>query len=240
MAFSLFISDLHLCDSRPDIIQAFTQFLETTAIQAEALYILGDLFEYWPGDDAIATGMHRDSIQALKQLSDKGVNTFFMHGNRDFLIGKGFAEATNMQLLPDPTLIEGYGQRFLLSHGDALCTDDTAYQAFRTTVRTQAWQTEFLSQTLDDRIAYIASIRMKSEQEKSIKSMEIMDVNNQAVEALLTEHAFPTLIHGHTHRPAQHAHDIAQHHCQRWVLGDWYEQGSYLQLDATGLHAHKL
>lgn len=240
MAFSLLISDLHLCNARSDIIKAFTHFLETTAVQAEALYILGDLFEYWPGDDAIATDMHADSLQALKQLSDKGVQTFFMHGNRDFLIGEGFSAATNTKLLKDPTLIEQYGQRFLLSHGDALCTDDVAYQAFRTTVRTQAWQTEFLNQSLDDRLAYIESIRTKSEQEKSIKSMDIMDVNNHAVVSLLTEYAFPTLIHGHTHRPAVHTHTIDQHQCQRWVLGDWYEQGSYLQLDASGLHAHQL
>lgn len=240
MAFSLFISDLHLCDARADIIEAFTHFLATTATHAEALYILGDLFEYWPGDDAIATGEHHVSIQALKQLSEKGISTFFMHGNRDFLIGEGFSAATNIQLLTDPTLIERYGQRFLLSHGDALCTDDVAYQAFRKTVRTAAWQTDFLSQSLDERLAYIESVRSKSEQEKSIKSMEIMDVNQHAVEALLSSHAFPTLIHGHTHRPATHTHTIGKHRCERWVLGDWYEQGSYLQLDASGLHAHQL
>lgn len=240
MAFSLFISDLHLCDSRPEIIQAFIQFTETTARQADALYILGDLFEYWAGDDAIESGTHQESINALKALSNQQVNTFFIHGNRDFLIGHGFAQASGMTLLPDPTVVDLYGHRVLLSHGDILCTDDTDYQAFRSTVRTEAWQKEFLSQPLDDRLAYIASVRAKSDAEKSIKSMEIMDVNTQAVEQLLSMHQFPTLIHGHTHRPAKHTHSIAQHSCDRWVLGDWYEQGSYLSVDESGFHAHQL
>lgn len=241
MAFSLFISDLHLCESRPAIIQAFIQFTETTARQADALYILGDLFEYWAGDDAIESGTHQACINALKQLSNHKVDIFFMHGNRDFLIGDDFARASGMTLLPDPSLVNLYGYRVLLSHGDALCTDDTDYQAFRATVRTEAWQKEFLSQPLSNRLAYIESVRAKSDAEKSIKSMQIMDVNTQAVEQLLTTHQFPTLIHGHTHRPAKHKHTIAQKHsCDRWVLGDWYEQGSYLRLDESGFHVHQL
>jgi len=241
MSHSLFISDLHLCESRPSIIAAFVSFLQNTAIHADALYILGDLFEYWAGDDAMVMGAHQESVSALKQLSQKGVSIYLIHGNRDFLIGDLFAQQSGVQILPDPSLIECHGKTILLSHGDTLCTDDVAYQQFRREVRTKAWQTAFLDQPLTDRIAYIESVRAKSEREKSVKSMTIMDVNTTAVEALLKAHQYPPiLIHGHTHRPKQHQHIMKGHHCERWVLGDWYDQGSYLQLDASGLQAHSL
>ena len=139
MEHCLFISDCHLCDSRPHITQAFIAFLANTATNAQALYILGDLFEYWAGDDAIATGLHQPIIQALKKLSATGVQVFLMHGNRDFLLGEEFSSITDIRILPDPSLVTLFGKQVLLSHGDALCTDDIAYQAFRAEVRNTTW-----------------------------------------------------------------------------------------------------
>ena len=241
MSYSLFISDLHLCESRPHITQAFIQFLETTATHAEALYILGDLFEYWAGDDAIGLGKHAEIIHSLKKLASQNVQLYFMHGNRDFLIGRDFADASSIMILPDPSLVTLYDKPLLLSHGDALCTDDLAYQKFRNEVRTQSWKAQFLNQPLESRIATIEQLRAKSEQEKSVKSMAIMDVNDTAVERLLEEYQYPPLfIHGHTHRPGKHTYKIKEHICERWVLGDWYEQGSYLKLDKHGCEAQTL
>lgn len=238
---SLFISDLHLCDSRPNITQAFIVFLQETAVKAQALYILGDLFEYWAGDDAIEAGHQQIVIAALKRLNSQGVALFFIHGNRDFLLSDGFAQATLGNILPDPTLLHLYNNSVLLSHGDIFCTDDIAYQQFRTQVRAPAWQNQFLNQSLDARIAFIELVRMKSEQEKPLKSMQIMDVNQQAVEAMLREYHYPPLlIHGHTHRPNKHIIKIDNHTCERWVLGDWYEQGSYLKLDESGCQSQSL
>ena len=240
MDHSLFISDLHLCDSRPHITAAFIEFLERTAAKAQALYILGDLFEYWAGDDAIEAGAQQASIGALHRLS-KNIPVFFMAGNRDFLIGDGFTKATGITILPDPSLITLYGKPVLLSHGDALCTDDTAYQMFRDEVRSQAWKNQFLSQPLANRVAYIEQLRARSEQEKSTKAMQIMDVNAVAVENLLRQYDYPPLfIQGHTHRPNTHVYCLAGHTCERRVLGDWYEQGSYLMLNADGCHSRML
>jgi UDP-2,3-diacylglucosamine hydrolase len=240
MDHSLFISDLHLCDSRPHITQAFHAFLEKTAVKANALYILGDLFEYWAGDDVIKTDALIANIHALRSLANN-TSVFFMHGNRDFLIAEGFEKATGISILPDPSLIVLYGKSVLLSHGDALCTDDIAYQKFRTEVRSEAWKSQFLTQPLAARVAYIEQLRAKSEQAKSTKSMQIMDVNAIAVENLLREFDYPPIfIHGHTHRPKKHIHKLDGKTCERWVLGDWYEQGSYLKLDKNGCHAQKL
>jgi UDP-2,3-diacylglucosamine hydrolase len=241
MDHSLFISDLHLCDSRPHISQVFQQFLEETAVKAQALYILGDLFEYWAGDDSIKIDALQPNIHALQRLVSSRIPVFFMHGNRDFLIAEGFEKATGFKILPDPSLVTLYGKSVLLSHGDALCTDDIAYQKFRAEVRSKAWQTQFLSQPLAARIVYIEQLREKSEQAKSTKSMQIMDVNAGAVNDLLREFAYPPIfIHGHTHRPKKHVHEIDGNTCERWVLGDWYEQGSYLKLDKNGCHAQML
>jgi UDP-2,3-diacylglucosamine hydrolase len=240
MNHSIFISDCHLCESRPAVIDTFIRFLTHIAPNADALYILGDLFEYWAGDDAISHGVHHAVINGLRQLSAQGVCLFVMHGNRDFLLGHGFAEATNATILADPTLVSLYGQATLLSHGDILCTDDIDYQRFRTEVRNEAWQSQFLNQPLSDRIAYIESVRQQSIQEKSTKSMDIMDVNPIAVSQLLVSYNYPTLIHGHTHRPMHHQHRIDNQVCNRWVLGDWYEQGSYLSVDKEGYHPHQL
>ena len=238
MDHCLFISDLHLCESRPHITQAFIAFLKSTATHAQALYILGDFFEYWAGDDVIIADKHSDIIAALKALSAYGVQLYLMHGNRDFLLGETFEKATGATLLPDPSLLTLYSKQVLLSHGDALCTDDIGYQEFRKVVRSTHWQVEFLSQPLAKRISMIENLRLKSEQEKSAKSMQIMDVNQSAVEHLLEQYGYPPLlIHGHTHRPNTHIHIINQHRCERWVLGDWYEQGSYLKLDSSGCYS---
>jgi UDP-2,3-diacylglucosamine hydrolase len=233
--FTLFISDLHLCISRPAITELFIGFLQTTAVRAQALYILGDLFEYWAGDDDLNDPHHSDIIAALKTLASSGTKIFFMHGNRDFLLSRGFAEAAGITLLADPTLLNLYGKRVLLSHGDALCTDDTAYQEFRSQVRSPAWQQAFLDQPLAARKIQIEALRLRSEQEKSHKTMRIMDVNAEAVRDLMRACDYPELlIHGHTHRPALHKLEFNGHICQRRVLGDWYEQGSCLRLDSSG------
>lgn len=240
MSHYLFISDLHLCESRPHITKHFVDFLNSTARNAQALYILGDFFEYWAGDDVIEIGAHKEIIQALKHLS-QSTKIFLMHGNRDFLIGKKFAEASGSTLLADPSLLNIFGKSVLLSHGDALCTDDVDYQKFRNEVRSANWQNNFLNQPLEKRIAYIEQLRAKSEQEKSTKSMQIMDVNPTEVNQLLRQFNVPQLfIHGHTHRPKMHTHEIDRKICERWVLGDWYEQGSYLLLDESGCHTHML
>ena len=231
----LFISDLHLCVSRPHITIAFLDFLQTTAIKAKALYILGDLFEYWAGDDDIDDTFHQQVITAFKTLADTGVQLFLMHGNRDFLISQRFCTAAKITLLNDPTLVVLHGKKALLSHGDDLCTDDTAYQNFRLQVREKGWQKEFLNQPLETRKKQIEAIRAHSEQEKSQKSAQIMDVNLDAVNALLQAYHYPQLlIHGHTHRPNQHQIQLDGHDMTRWVLGDWYEQGSYLSCDQNG------
>lgn len=231
---TLFISDLHLCASRPGITAAFIEFLQNTASKVNALYILGDLFEYWAGDDDIDDTFHQQIISSFKNLSATGVKVFLMHGNRDFLIAEGFCQMAGITLLDDPTMIDLHGKKALLSHGDDLCVDDVAYQQFRIQVRDKKWQHEFLSQPLQIRKKQIEAIRARSEQEKTQKSLEIMDVNNEAVIALLRKYQPDMLIHGHTHRPNQHSIDLNDRLITRWVLGDWYEQGSYLVCDKQG------
>jgi len=236
-----FISDLHLCASRPEINAAFLTFLKTIAAQANSLYILGDLFEYWAGDDGIESVEHQALITAFQDLASKGVKVYLMHGNRDFLIGEHFCTSTNIKLLADPTLITLHGQRVLLSHGDALCTDDIDYQKFRHQVRNPQWQQNFLQQSLVSRKLKIEEIRLRSEEEKSLKLAQIMDVNQEAVDALLRSYDYPEfLIHGHTHRPKKHLLKLDKHPVTRWVLGDWYEQGSYLACDQHGWKAIRL
>ncbi len=238
---SLFISDLHLCESRPEITQSFIRFLQKTATQAEALYILGDFFEYWVGDDDLTNAAHFDITQALKSLSSSDTHIFMMHGNRDFLIGSDFCSAIGASLLPDPTLINLYGTRTLVSHGDALCTDDIAYQKFRCEVRTAAWAEKFLAQPIEVRHQFVQQLRAQSEVAKSEKSLAIMDVNQQAVEQLFRDFNYPArLIHGHTHRPATHRLTLNNQLVTRYVLGDWYEQGSYLRVDINGIKACNL
>ncbi len=230
----LFISDLHLCASRPRITQVFLNFLKKDAVKAKALYILGDLFEYWAGDDDMDDAFHQQIIIGFQNLANSGVPIFLMHGNRDFLIADGFCKVAQVTLLADPTLLELFGKKILISHGDDLCTDDIGYQQFRHQVRNKDWQTQFLSQPLSIRKQQIEAIRARSALEKSQKQMAIMDVNDEAVRALLIRYVPDIFIHGHTHRPNHHLISIGGKTVSRWVLGDWYEQGSYLILNANG------
>lgn len=231
---ALFISDLHLCEERPAATRAFFTFLDGPARDADALYILGDLFEYWAGDDDIEATLNTSVADAIKALADSGVKVYFLPGNRDFLIGTRFAERASLQILRDPSAIEVCGNRLLVSHGDDLCTDDTAYQGYRKQVRDQQWQAAFLLRPLAERKKIIEGIRHQSELSKQEKSMAIMDVNRVAVEALLRENEYPTLIHGHTHRPKCHFHHVDGHICTRWVLADWHDDAPYLEWNSAG------
>ncbi len=235
---SLLISDLHLSTQQEALTRLFEQFLGTLAPQAEALYILGDLFEYWVGDDTLEQPLHRRVCTALQQLATRGVRIFLMHGNRDFLIGEQFSRQCGVTLLPDPSLVKLYGTPTLLTHGDALCTDDLAYQAFRNQVRDATCQAQFLAQPLPVREAMAQSAREQSTNAQHDKPAEIMDVNAQTVMALVAQYGYPRLIHGHTHRPALHRLEHAGHTTERWVLPDWHDgQGGYLQCDADGCRA---
>jgi len=224
---TLFISDLHLDEARPHIVDLFTRFVADEARGAAALYILGDLFESWIGDDDDSALAYRvaASLAALKQA---GVPVFFMHGNRDFLLGEDYARRAGMTLLKDPTIIELGGERTLLMHGDTLCTDDAAYQEFRAVVRNPDWQKQFGARSLAERRAFAAQARAESLKHTASAKAEIMDVNQDAVIAAMRTHSVRRLIHGHTHRPATHRLEINRQSAERIVLGDWYEQGSVL------------
>lgn len=236
MNTTLFISDLHLSDERPEINSLFFRFIEETARDADALYILGDLFEYWVGDDQLDHDpLARAVTDSLRQLSDSGTNVFFMHGNRDFLIGERFAQEAGLSILADPTLIELDDQKILLMHGDTLCTDDTAYQKFRAQTRTAEWQKAALSNPYEARQLLAQSMRTKSDAEKNQKREEIMDVSNATVEEVFRKHRFPTMIHGHTHRPATHRLSVDGHACERWVLADWHLRGECLEVGEDGM-----
>jgi UDP-2,3-diacylglucosamine hydrolase len=232
---TLFVSDLHLCPSRPQTVRRFLAFLEAEASGSEALYILGDLFEYWAGDDDLADPFNAAVCSALKRRSSSGPKVFFLPGNRDFLIGDGFAVAAGATLLDEPYLVTIAGVATLLVHGDTLCTDDADYQNFRRQIRSPAWRQAFLAQPLAERKAQIELLRSASESEKSKKSMTLMDANADAVAALLRQHGLPPrLIHGHTHRPAQHMHRIDGQQCERWVLAAWDDAPAYLSIDSAG------
>lgn len=240
-ARTLFISDLHLCASRPHTTELLLDFLGGTARGARALYVLGDLFEYWAGDDDLDDPYHRQVCAAFQALAESGTPIALIHGNRDFLLGEKFAHAAGMALLNDPFVTEIDGRRVLLTHGDTLCTDDIEYQKFRRQVRAPAWQQAFLAQPLAARKAQIEALRMRSETEKSHKPEAIMDVNPQAVVDMLRRHGHPEfLIHGHTHRPGKHVIEDEGHTSTRWVLGDWYENGDYLRCTAYGCEAIKI
>lgn len=234
MPHSLFISDLHLSADYPHSMAAFQHFAATLAPQAEALYILGDLFEYWAGDDDLPDTFHGHVANTLRDLAQRGTRIYLMRGNRDLLMGQELAHACQATLLDDPTLIDLYGIPTLLSHGDTLCTDDAEYQRYRAQVHDADFQRQFLAKPLTERKAYIAQLRARSMAEKQSKDVAIMDINDAAVAALLREYAYPRLIHGHTHRPNRHEHFVDAHRCERWVLGDWYQQGSALRCDAHG------
>jgi UDP-2,3-diacylglucosamine hydrolase len=233
---SIFVSDLHLCPTRPAINRVFFDFLRGAAAQAEALYVLGDLFEYWAGDDD-DDPFNASVLSALRQLSDRRVALYLMHGNRDFLIGDRFTSACRAKLLLDPTLIDLYGTPTLLMHGDTLCTDDLRYLEFRVKVRSPEWQKQFLAQSVDKRRQIIAGLRSQNAEEKKLKTEAIMDATQTGIETALRRHGYPRLIHGHTHRPARHEHLVDGQHCERWVLADWYTSGSYLRCDENGCKA---
>jgi UDP-2,3-diacylglucosamine hydrolase len=222
-----FASDLHLCEATPGITELFLGLLRGAAREARALYLLGDLFEYWAGDDDLTSPYHARIVDALRELSTSGVEVGFLPGNRDFLIGEGFAQASGVRLLPDPFVLSLPAWQFVLTHGDAFCTDDAPYQQFRNMVRNPAWQEQFLALPLPVRKQQIEAIRQQSEAGKQARaggaSDYLMDVNTGAVEDFLHDHGYATLIHGHTHRPGTHDHIVDGIHCERWVLADWRE-----------------
>jgi UDP-2,3-diacylglucosamine hydrolase len=227
----LFISDLHLDPSRPGIIRLFLEFLATDARSAAALYILGDLFEAWIGDDAVPAD--HPVLSGLRALSAGGVPVLVIRGNRDFLLGADFARHTGARLLDDPTCIELSGERVLLMHGDSLCIDDVEYQAFRRLVHDPSWQAGFLAKSIPERMALAGQARQESSARNaaladSAQGNAIMDVNAEAVIATLRAHGVRRLIHGHTHRPAIHTLGVDGEPATRIVLGDWYDQGSVL------------
>ena len=228
----LFISDLHLSPRTPGATSLFLAFLAGRARQAEALYILGDFFEAWVGDDDGDDPFHRQIIDALRAASDSGLAIYLLHGNRDFLLGAGFATASGVTLLPDPYVLSLPTWQFVLSHGDALCTDDTAYQAFRRQVRDPAWQQAFLAKPLAERQAIARHMRAQSEQNKQAAADAapyLMDLNPGETDDFLRQYGYATFIHGHTHRPDRHDHIVDGIHVERWVLADWHEAGPVSQ-----------
>jgi len=233
---TLFISDLHLDDARPRIVEDFERFCAGEARTADALYILGDLFEAYIGDDDDAA-LNARVATALHGVADAGVPVHFIAGNRDFLLGEAYARRCGMQLLDDGTIVDVYDTPTLILHGDVLCSDDAAYLAFRRQVRDPAWQAAFLARPLAERRAFAAQARDASRAHTSTTDMAIMDVNQTAVETALRNAGVTRMIHGHTHRPAIHDFTLDGKPAQRIVLGDWYEQGSVLRVspDSTEL-----
>jgi len=240
----LFVSDLHLDAVRPRIVETFREFLRDEAAHAEALYVLGDLFEYWVGDDD-PQPVAVEVADGLSALARAGVPVFFLRGNRDFLLGADFAARCGMRILPDPCVIDLYGRPTLLMHGDLLCTDDVAYQAFRRESREPAWQAAMLAQPLEVRIAlahraraasiaHQQAVRPRDADPMAIKE-DITDASQAAIEATFARYGIATMIHGHTHRPAIHKLSVDGQSRTRIVLGDWYEQGSVLRVDADGM-----
>ena len=203
---------------------------------ADALYVLGDLFEYWVGDDSLEMPLPARAAALLAGTAAR-TPTFFMHGNRDFLVAQRFSEATGVGLVQDPAIVDLYGTRTMLLHGDTLCTDDHAYQAFRAKVRDPAWQQAALTRTIGERLAIAQDLRLKSEGAKQGKAMAIMDVAPAAVERAFIESGCTQMIHGHTHRPARHVHRVDGVDRVRWVLADWYERASYLEASAAGIRS---
>ncbi|WP_313953859.1 UDP-2,3-diacylglucosamine diphosphatase [Accumulibacter sp.] len=224
----LFISDLHLAPQAPGVTHIFLDFLGGRARAAEELFILGDLFDAWPGDDCLDDPDDSFAaliVDALRDLMNSGVALSVMHGNRDFLLGDLFAARSGAHLLPDPCVLSLPTWQFVLSHGDALCTDDDEYQAFRARVRQPDWQSAFLARPLLERKELVLALRRQSESAKRGKASFLMDVNPGTTDDFLRIHGYATLIHGHTHRPARHDHIVDGIHVERWVLSDWTEEG---------------
>ena len=236
---ALFISDLHLAEDRPGTTALFERFVAQSLPGASALYILGDLFESWAGDDTLELPFESRVGDLLRQAA-RAVPTAFLHGNRDFVVGKRFSEATGVRLIDDPTVVDLPATRAVLLHGDTLCTGDAAYQAFRAQVRDPRWQAAALARPLAERLALARGMRQGSETAKGGKAEAIMDVAPEAVEAAFRAAGCDLMIHGHTHRPARHVHRVDGRECVRWVLPDWYEGGGYLAVSAAGIEAVRL
>jgi UDP-2,3-diacylglucosamine hydrolase len=237
-----FIADLHLDDSRPHITQLFLDFLHEIKQDADTLYILGDLFEYWIGDDVLDLPLEtcprtiklmQSVVIALKGLTDHGVTLYLVHGNRDFLLGKYFMQAVGAYLLDEHVVIDLYGTPTLIMHGDTLCTDDTEYQQLRSLLRGAQWQQDFLSQSIQMRIKEADNLRQMSQQQTKEKQLAILDVNQQSVEAVMRQFKVLQLIHGHTHRPATHQFMLDGVVAKRIVLADWYQCSSSLVIEGA-------
>ncbi|MCH7822162.1 MAG: UDP-2,3-diacylglucosamine diphosphatase [Proteobacteria bacterium] len=230
---TLFISDLHLEAERPDIGDQFIKFLEDDASNAEALYILGDLFEAWVGDDD-QNNYYFVIKRALRQLFDSGVPVYFMHGNRDFMVGQQFANETGVIILAEPYEVNMYGEKALLCHGDAMCTDDVQYQKIRTMTRDPDWQASMRAKPLKERLRMAEEARRQSLERTINLDMNIMDVNEDEVKKIILKYGVDVLLHGHTHRPAVHDVDLGNRKARRVVLGDWHQQGSVVRWDLRG------
>lgn len=231
---TLFISDIHLEDSRPEALEWLRAFLSGPARRADAVYILGDLFEYWIGDDAPPPAA-RQLARHTAELSESGVPCYFLHGNRDFLLGEDYAASAGLRLLPESRVVDLYGTPTLLLHGDTLCTDDTEYQAFRRQSHDPAWQAMVLKLPIEERLRLAREARDASARHTGTVAMDIMDVNRAAVAEAFRRHAVTRMIHGHTHRPAVHRHDLGDGLVgERIVLADWYRAASYLEVTPAG------
>ena len=239
-----FIADLHLDNSRPHITQLFIEFLDSIKLKADELYILGDLFEYWIGDDVLdlqpkacpnTVKLMQTVVRQLKMLADSGIKIFIGHGNRDFLIGDQFIQAVGASLLDEMTVIDLYGTPTLIMHGDTLCTDDIEYQQLRVILRNPQWQADFLSKSIQDRIKEADNLRKISQKQTKDKQADSLDVNQQQVEKTMREFNVNQLIHGHTHRPATHEFLLDDMPAKRIVLGDWYQQSSCLIINSENI-----
>ena len=226
----LFISDLHLNPHHPKRTEAFFRFLSEYAASAQRLYILGDFFDFWIGDDA-GNAFSEQVQEALRQCSQQGTDIALMGGNRDFLIGEQFCTTANIRLLPEQQVIETGGKRAVILHGDELCTDDLKYMQLRLQLRNKDWLEMFLGQTVAERLQFAQHLRMQSQKENQEKTEEIMDVNPAAVQACFQKHGVDIMIHGHTHRPFNHKHEYGNRVHQRWVLGDWDRKLWFLKVE---------
>ena len=223
-----FISDLHLSADRPSSISLFCDFMEKSGAQLSEIYILGDLFDYWIGDDGVEALGYTAVEQALKRTTDTGTKIFFIAGNRDFLVGEAFSERTGVKILKDKTVLELYGQRVMIAHGDQFCIDDIAYMKAREHFLDPEWQQAVLQTPIEERIKEAIRLRADSEQIKSGKSEEIMDVNQQEIIRVFRQHDLDLMIHGHTHRPYVHQLDVDEKTCRRYVLGEWVQDRSVI------------
>jgi len=236
---TLFISDLHLSQEQPHINELFLGFLEQTASKSDALYILGDLFEVWLGDDMIMP-YYQPALEQIAATVKAGTPVYVMYGNRDFLMREKFEALTGAKIIYEPYIIDMYGKKTLLLHGDTLCTDDVEYQKFRAMVRNPQWQDEMLAKSPQERLELAKRFREISKTETAQKDNAIMDVNQDAVLQTMRENKVSYLIHGHTHRPATHEFLIDNHPATRIVLPDWYKQGGYLAVSEHGYESHTI